>query len=719
MNEPSPLNAGIVLFDRFELTSVLGRGGFGIAYFGKDMVRGDQVVVKELAPSGARRDVDGLLDLGPAGDRLRHRFLDEARLLMRLNVPGVLPVRASFAELGTAYYVTEYLPKTRTLEQVIALEGRMKAEGALDIFFQLLEILEVVHAKGILHRDVKPSNILVSDQGVVTLIDFGSAREWHCDSLLTQTIQFTPGYAPPEQLSERARRGPATDLYSLCATLYEALAGEPPIPATERVAGGRYVPLGQRRPDLEPAVSRAVDRGLSLAYVERPQTVVEMRELLSAKEPEVKRSTLQMLDERLCRLNAFTFNRRACPSCNNLLVEPRPLKRGVCPVCHTGTIRRRAIHEKLCPVCKAGVVHAHHNLWPPLICPCCGLGKLLSRKRNLLSQAIASGCPSCAAKFSGLADAFTLDECPARQFEPGTTRSAQEWRLASGRSGEVRICDGCHAQFDLQSDSRLKQVSPVPTGRYRSLYAEEWARVASGLNPGAGNAECSACGADYDIEPDRLTLLGATDDPHGFAEAYQGRLLSLESVQWLAVGKDSPHPGMVCESCPTEFDIDGEYLRLIRTRHPRLARFVDQPRTREDWHRIAQGLPSISEEAAFRASVDDALRQAYREGDVGFDDRNAILWKGSAERDGQNATLTITNDELTFGGAFRKWRTPADALEGEKGVENTLELVLSGYAEPTVFYIEPVELTAHLKSGDRAIVLDAEDLAARLSSRRT
>ncbi len=700
--------------ERFEVVDLLGRGGFGVAYLGEDKVRGDMIVIKELAPAGLKREVDGIIDLGDNGPRLRQNFLDEAKLISKLSVRGILPLRATFSELGTAYYVTEYLPDARTLDQIIHEERALTVDGALDIFFQILETLELVHRKGVLHRDIKPSNILVNSKGDAALIDFGSAREWHGDAVVTHTVQYTPGYAPPEQMSERARRGPATDIYALCATLYHSLVGEPPASATERVSGARYIPLKERRPDVEAPVAHAVDLGLSLSYSERPPTVPDFRQLLEETEEPVRLTTLEILDDQLVRLDKFAFNRRACPACSRLLLEPRPLKKSQCPVCADGMIRRREIHDRRCPSCRAGYLKSRINEWPNLLCPCCKSSWLSVRRKGLLNADSVATCPSCSAKFEGNGDQLKIIEDPSNEFEIGSIGTAADWRGLSERTREVHSCDGCDAQFDLLSDGRLTQVFPHPHARFGALYPEEWARVAAGLEPGAGNSECERCGAEYFLENDRVTLLCCNDDPNGFADAYTGRLLYLEAIRWLGVGKESPQSGFVCESCPTEFDSDGEYLRLVKTKNVRLARFVDQPRTREDWHRIAQALPTISEEEAFLASIDAAIRTAYRVGEISFDSANNTLWKGPAERDGQASTLVIGTSEATFGGPFRRWRTPTDAIENVIAECDYLSVFLTGYREPIVFRIEPVELVAHLKSGEHAIRLDAEDLACSL-----
>ncbi len=213
LTTPQPLETGAMLSNRFEIQDVLGRGGFAIAYLAHDHVRQDDCTVKELAPAGSVREPGGLLNLHDADPhRIRDRFLDEARTLARLDLPGVLPVRASFVENGTAYFATDHVWNSRTLQELLDVEGRMDSDGALDIFFQLLETLEALHAKHVLHRDIKPSNILLAPDGHAILIDFGAAREWLADISQRQTILFTPGYAPLEQLAERAARGPATDL---------------------------------------------------------------------------------------------------------------------------------------------------------------------------------------------------------------------------------------------------------------------------------------------------------------------------------------------------------------------------------------------------------------------------------------------------------------------------------------------------------------------------
>lgn len=707
MSEPRPLKEGALLADRFEIEAVLGRGGFGVVYRAGDLQRNDTVVIKELAPEGTHRDSEGILQLNPdTAHRLRQQFLDEARTMARLNLRGVLPVRTSFTENGTAYYVTDYLPNATTLERVIQSEGRMDIAGALDILYQLLETLESVHDRGILHRDIKPSNVLISPKGEATLIDFGAAREWHADSSTRHTVLFTPGYAPLEQMAERARRGPPTDLYALCATAYEMLTGRRPVSATDRATGTPLTPIATLRPDVDAASAAAIEAGLALKYSDRPQNIEAFRELLNAEPPAPVGHSLFEYDAKMVRLQKFSFERRECPSCKGLLEEPRPLRKGICAVCHEGAIKKREIHPGLCPVCRIEPLREYKNLDPMHTCPICHTGWLKIRKKGLLSKEIVAECDKCGTVFEG-------------NSHEANGRTWREWLAESGRSEKVFHCESCNAQLDEEPDGRLKIVVSEKQLKHTQLYPEEWDCVAVGLEPGAGNTECTLCGADYYVQGENVTLLGSKDDPFGFAREHLGRLLTFEDIRWLGVGKLSPNPGLLCHHCGTEFDRDGDYLRLVRTRNRRLARHLDQPIKLADWHRLAEGLPTVSEESEFMEGLIQEIVASYEADEVGFDDDNFTLWRGPAKRVGQegSGTLSITREELQFGGVFRKWKLPFDAILAAQAEENVLWMKISGEPEPTGLEIFPIELTIHLQSGRFTVELNAANLAARISHR--
>ncbi len=728
---PEPLAPGTVLGDRFEIESVLGSGGFSIVYLAQDRARRDRVAIKELAPAEARRGAACVLDLGPDSHRLRRKFMEEAALQTRLRIDGLVPVRSWFSENGTSYVVSDHLPNARTLASVVRERHVLPVDEALIYFYSLLEIVEALHAKGVLHRDIKPSNVLVEEDiepvagpsrrsasptveqprdgaatgtGKVWLIDFGAAREWQFDAH-TQTVLFTPGFAPPEQLSEKAKRGPATDIYALCATLYQMLTGAPP-PAVADRAGGAEPDLARIAQAAGPKVARAIGLGLSLKIGDRPQSVQELREALESDSAEACSDDLETLDDLLYRSQHFSFRKRQCPACGGVLSEPHPLRRGVCPVCREGRIEHREIHAKLCPVCRAGVLHRHENTDPAYICTVCGKGVLKYRRQGLLGRERSSTCPQCGA-ING--------HRPGRATASPSTLETSETGVAP-RAAVVWACDSCEAQYDEQPDSRWKQVVPMP-GRWTSLYPDEWARVAVGLDPGAGNAECSNCGAEYHLEGQNMTLLGTHHDPNGFAEDYEGRRLQIEDARWLGVGKSSPHRGFVCEDCGTEFDFAGSGLLLVHSKNRRLCAHVEECRTLEDWHRVAQGLPPLDRVGELEAAIPEALRGAYLEGSIGFDGRKELLWKGPAVRTqmDQESTLTVDLNEISFGGLLRKWKVRTTDVVACEAAGERVVLTVRGEEEPIEFELRAMDLTAHLKSGAYTVSLTGEDLCQRLA----
>jgi hypothetical protein len=699
---------GTVLAERYEILETLGRGGFGIAYLGLDLVRDDRVVIKELAPSGTRREKNGVLALDEdpdvSGHRLRQRFRQEAMLLRRVRSSGVPYLRTTLAENGTAYAVTDYLAGSETLAKRLLREGRLDVEAAREILVSLLDVLERVHQAEVLHRDIKPSNVLLGPAGEVMLIDFGSAREY---ASTTQTVMYTPGYAPPEQLSEKAARGPATDLYGLAATVYQALVGEPPETANDRMAGVELTPIRKRRSDVDEPLARTLESALSIRMADRPQSVEEMRAMLSEDAQPEPTFDLRALDDLLVRAREFRYERRGCPACEGVLIEPRPLRRMACPVCRDGTVRLRELDEDLCPHCREGQLQLLTNANPPAICPSCAAGVLVHRRRGILGSERTADCPECGMHFEGHGELWRDSE--------GDERKWAEWRELTGRAARVRACPHCLAQYDERRDGRWMQVIPPPEADAVPMYLDEWARIAAGLEPGAGNAFCDACKSDYWLDSHRMTLIDAPRDPYDFARDFLGRSLLIEDVRWLGVGKTSGRGGPLCDRCGTEFDRERTGLRLVRSPNRKLARQSGEVHAPLDWHRLAAGLPAESEENEFRERIDQLLREGYHAGAIPFDSGTDIDWRGRAVRldDEQEATLTVTASEVSFGGLIRRWRIPRESLVDVRAEEHELHLVLED--EVIAFSVEPVQLVAHLRSGARDLPLTAEDLALRMT----
>lgn len=723
------LPAGTTLAERFELLYELGSGSFTLAYVAKDRVRGDRCVVKELAPEGVNRDERGVLDLtqmGANAQHLRQRFQEEARQTGRLHLPAILPVRAAFNELGTAYFVTDFIEGAMSLDHRLLTDGRLGVAETKRILEHLLDTLGPLHERGILHLNIKPGNILLSAAGRVYLVDFSAAREWYADATVSHHVLFDSPYAAPEQLTDRLDRGAATDIYGLCASLFHALTGKGP-PHSEALAAGEALPrVASLRPEVDRRLADAIDQGLRLNYHDRPPTIEVFRELTEEKPGDFVQvmQRLERCDEMSDRIRRFRFEPRQCPACKDVLTHPQPLPKGMCPVCHSGRIKVRLLSERFCPVCTSGVLRERPNSSPLALCPICQVGLLDTKKKKPLAKERLSICRNCDATFEIEGDTARLIKPPPEEGQEAQRRTWNEWRELSGRPDMYFACDTCRAQFDLLKDGRLKQIWPAP-GKYKVLYPDEWAKVGAGLDPASGNAECDSCRADFHIDAGSVTLLHTYRDPFGFASRHLGRLLKMDDLRWKGGGKESMNPGLICESCPTEFDFELSYLKLIRTDSNRLRALIGQSRTLEDWHRIADGLPTADHEPEFEREFSQVVVEAYEIGELSFEEQDdeQVLWRGPAirlqERQAEleetgTGQLLVTSKEISFGGIIRKWRVAFERLIEASAEDRVITLVFEGEPAPILFELVPIEFTVRLEHGSRTVELAALNLALRL-----
>jgi len=259
----------------FLVGDLLGAGGFGLTYRATETALGRTVAIKEFFPFGSMRD--GGRVRPPAGvndEEWRtnlEAFRQEALSLARFNHPAIVRAYAVWAENGTAYFAMEFL-RGQSLQGRLDGGFPLPLSEALEIIESIGAALERVHEAGFLHRDIKPDNILLCE-GRAVLIDFGTARAFAGDATTPMTQVLTPGYAPLEQYGRRARFGPFTDVYALAATLYHALSGHAPPPATDRANGISLRPLDETNPLVSPRLARAVEAALNIPVPQRPQTV--------------------------------------------------------------------------------------------------------------------------------------------------------------------------------------------------------------------------------------------------------------------------------------------------------------------------------------------------------------------------------------------------------------------------------------------------------------
>ena len=278
---------------KFTVGKVLGQGGFGITYKGAHKRLQRPVAIKELFPEFATRSGQRVTVATSRTEGFRREqesVVQEARVIANLNSRNIVDVHDVFHENGTVYIVMEYL-EGPTLEQEIERLGQLPAGGVIRVASEVCDALDTMHRTNLLHRDVKPANILLARDGRVVLIDFGAAREFETNKTQSHTRVLAPPYAAPEQFSQVARFGPYTDLFCLGATLYHALTGAPPLSAMDRLqAADQTVALPSAVPD---DLRRAVQGALNCRIEDRPQSVKEFRALLGGrKAPPVRRTTV-------------------------------------------------------------------------------------------------------------------------------------------------------------------------------------------------------------------------------------------------------------------------------------------------------------------------------------------------------------------------------------------------------------------------------------------
>ena len=271
---------------RYTLSAVLGEGGFGITYRARDEALRRDVAIKEYLPAdvAVREDDTTIRPRSESDTQLYHwglqRFVDEARTLAAMSAPNIVAVHDFMETNGTGYMVMELI-EGRSLAMILDRDGPMSADRLMPITRQLLGGLEAVHARGYLHRDIKPGNILIRPNGQPVLVDFGAARISRRSGTHAMTSVYTPGYAPAEQYAADGEQGPWTDIYALAATLYEAITGWPPPDATTRLLADRMVPATEAAAGKFPdSFLAGIDAGLGVRKENRPLSVGVWRAML-------------------------------------------------------------------------------------------------------------------------------------------------------------------------------------------------------------------------------------------------------------------------------------------------------------------------------------------------------------------------------------------------------------------------------------------------------
>ncbi|HUS24759.1 MAG TPA: SUMF1/EgtB/PvdO family nonheme iron enzyme [Candidatus Binatia bacterium] len=270
----------------YRIEGLLGHGGFGITYLARDTHLDKPVAIKEYLPGDlAVRVSDGDVtvrspDTQEAFAWGRHHFLKEARVLARFRHHNLIQVHRFFEAHNTAYFVMEYAQGT-TLAALTKNGATLPEDRLRAVLLPVLAGLEKVHAEGVLHRDIKPDNIIVRDDGTPVLIDFGAARQNLNQMTRSILSVLTAGYAPLEQYASDGNQGPWTDLYAIGAVAYRAVTGRKPADAVNRVRNDPLVPASVAAAGrYTPSFLAAIDWALRVDAEDRPRDVPAFRAAL-------------------------------------------------------------------------------------------------------------------------------------------------------------------------------------------------------------------------------------------------------------------------------------------------------------------------------------------------------------------------------------------------------------------------------------------------------
>lgn len=273
---------------KYRIVRFISSGGFGCTYEAEHIMLGNRVAIKEFFVDDfcTRDDKTARVSITninkqPLIDKLKKKFIEEARAVFQMHHEHIVRVIDIFEENNTAYYVMEYV-NGQSLQDMVNANGTIPEQTALKYIRQVSDALRYVHSLNRLHLDVKPGNIMIDDNDNAILIDFGASKHYDDDTgENTSTLLGvnTKGYAPVEQMnSSFTTFSPATDIYALGATLYKLLTGNTPLPANSIASGETIKPL----PDaINKNVRNAVDAAMRINKAERPQSIHQFLALLN------------------------------------------------------------------------------------------------------------------------------------------------------------------------------------------------------------------------------------------------------------------------------------------------------------------------------------------------------------------------------------------------------------------------------------------------------
>lgn len=287
--QTSHLPEGTLLSGRYRIVKFIGSGGFGCTYLADHLLFDTKVAIKEFFVSSlCNRDNTGVVSIGTESqtmivEKLANKFLREARSLNKLSHPNIVRVSDVFEENGTNYYVMDYI-EGRSLHAAMYYDGPLSEARMMNYMTQIMDALEYLHSRNMLHLDIKPDNIMVDAKDRAILIDFGVAKQYGdgTNDGNSTVMGQTPGFAPLEQMSNNVKAfSAATDIYALGATMYALLTGVTPPTAPELASG--VAELQPLPPYISDNVRRTLAAMMEIKNSERLQSIAEVRSMLAGK----------------------------------------------------------------------------------------------------------------------------------------------------------------------------------------------------------------------------------------------------------------------------------------------------------------------------------------------------------------------------------------------------------------------------------------------------
>ncbi len=283
-----------ILNGKYVIGHVIDIGGFGIVYQAMDLYLNKVVAIKELFPTSMMtRNTDthtGEISASYTAakdniNEVREKFIREARTLAKYeNIEGIVRVKDLFEENGTAYFVMEYLEGI-DLKEYVRQKGTLTFQETMTLLRPIFEALKILHAEGIIHRDISPDNIMLLNDGRVKLLDFGGVKNtMNQSSKKSEMVMVKRGYTPIEQYSTSDNIGPWTDIYALCATIYKCITGITPSDPVELMKDG-IEPPSKKGVKIPAKAEKALLKGMEVNY---PKRIKDMGELMDAFYGETK-----------------------------------------------------------------------------------------------------------------------------------------------------------------------------------------------------------------------------------------------------------------------------------------------------------------------------------------------------------------------------------------------------------------------------------------------